>query len=337
MKRDGRQKHQSNDEARPKAADPAANDPRLDRANDERAEKGPNDAALAAPDRCPADEDGGQGDQQETGALGRKEVLVFHGEHNARQSPEHAHQREQLDLLAPDVNANHPGHVRVIAYEQQVLPELVAVQNEPHQHGQCDNPEKLHRHRADSAGQDVVHGVLFDGTDIVTEPAGGNDRRSLPNEQGRQRRYDRWNADAYDEKPVDEPDEAAGGERRQEGAPQQEVMFVGQVGIERKDAELRNHHERQAGYLEHGGEGEVDLPGGDDEGQAKAENERRRDRAGKGRVHAIPEEALGRKNHEGADHDHERGDDRQAFESRPKRLVALDLKLRHVRARSANR
>ena len=150
-------------------------------------------------------------------------------------------------------------------------------------------------------------------------------------------RDDRGNADPHHEEAVEEADQAADEKRQDEGAPHQQVVLVGHVLVEREDAELGDHHEDQAGDLEHGGEGEVDLAGGDDQREAEAENERGHDRAAQRRVHAITEEALGCRDHEGADHDEKREDDRQAFDPRPQRLMGLELRPRHAGVRSATR
>ena len=293
MERDGRQEHETDDEARPEAADSAAYDPRLHGPDDEAAEDRAHDAAPAAADRGPADEHGGERDQQQACALGRKEIFVFQGQYNARQGAEHAHQREQLDPFPVDFDADHACHVGVVTDEQQVLTEAVAVQDEPHQHGQPDGPEELNRHRADPARQDIVDDVVLDAADVVAQPARGDDRRALPDKEGRKCRDDRGYADAHHEETVQESDQAAHEDRREEGAPYQKIMLVGHVFIEREDTELGDHHEYQAGNLQNGGEGEVDFAGGDDKSETQAENERWHDRAGERRVNAIAEKALG--------------------------------------------
>src|SRR3712207_9020251 len=57
------------------------------------------------------------------GALGVEEVLVLHRQQHRGEGAEQAHEREQADLLAGDVDADDLGDARVVADEQQMLAE----------------------------------------------------------------------------------------------------------------------------------------------------------------------------------------------------------------------
>ena len=175
-----------------------------------------------------------------------KKFLFSAVEQHRGEGAEHAHQREQLDLLALDVDADHARDADVVADEQQVLAEAVAVEHEPQQRGERGRPQRLDRHDADAADQDRVDPVVVDRADRVGQAAGQDRRDAAPEELGGERRDDRGDADHRDEQAVDPADQRAAGERQQQREPGQ---LVGLEGPGEQEARERDHR----------GEREVDL------------------------------------------------------------------------------
>ena len=75
-------------------------------------------------------------------------------------------------------------------------------------------------------------------------------------------------------KPIAAPTRTA----RQREQPDQQVRgeAAGGLRVEREGHELAQHREHDAGHLDDRREREVDLAGGDDQGQAEADDQRRR-------------------------------------------------------------
>ena len=88
---------------------------------------------------------GGDGGQQVALALVAEIVLVLERQHDRGDGREPAHQREQLDLLALDVDADDARDGVRIAHEQHVLAEAVAVEDEPEDDDDQRRPQGLDR------------------------------------------------------------------------------------------------------------------------------------------------------------------------------------------------
>ncbi len=125
---------------RPAATRPASTMPMMKQPNTV-----PSDRRLAAEDRGAADQHGGDGGQQIALALVAEEVLVLERQHDRGAGGEKAHEREDLDLLAIDVDADDARHVIGIADEQSVLAEPVAGEDEPEKANDDRRPQRLDR------------------------------------------------------------------------------------------------------------------------------------------------------------------------------------------------
>ena len=127
-------------------------------------------------------------------------------------------------------------------------------------------------------------------------------RHAGPEELGRQRRHEGRNADLGDEEAVDEADQDPGRQARDDGEPA-EIVF------------LEQHGEDEAGKGDDRGKAEIDFAGPDHEGQARREQDQRRQGGKEGRVDIGREENLRRPVHEQAEQKHEDDDDRQRLEA----------------------
>ena len=75
-----------------------------------------------------------------------EEVLVLERQNDGGAGGEKAHQGEDLDLLAVDVDADDARDVVRIADEQRVLAEAVAGEDEPEKADDDRRPQRLDRH-----------------------------------------------------------------------------------------------------------------------------------------------------------------------------------------------
>src|SRR5574337_550672 len=101
----------------PGAGEAGCDEAGLDHADDETAEHGADEGRLTAEDRGAANEHGGDCGQQIALALVAEEILVLERQHDRGAGGEEAHEGEDLDLLAVDVDADDPGDVIRIADE----------------------------------------------------------------------------------------------------------------------------------------------------------------------------------------------------------------------------
>ena len=139
------QEDQALHRAHPGAGQAGGDQARLDHADDEAAEHRADDRRPAAEDRGAADQHRGDRGQQVALALIAEEVLVLERQHDRGAGGEKAHQREELDLLAIDVDADDARDFVRIADEQRVLAEAVAGENEPEKDDDDRRPQRLHR------------------------------------------------------------------------------------------------------------------------------------------------------------------------------------------------
>ena len=142
---DGDEEDQALHGAHPGAGEARGDEAGLDHAHDEGAEDGADDDRPAAEDRGAADQHGGDGGEQVALALIAEIVLVLERQHDRRDGGEPAHQGEQLDLLALDLDADDARHLVRIAEEEHVLAEAVAVEDEPQDDDDRRRPHRLDR------------------------------------------------------------------------------------------------------------------------------------------------------------------------------------------------
>ena len=117
-----------------------------------------------------------------------------------------------------------------------------------------------------------------------------------------ERRHEGGNADLGDEHAVDEADQDARREARDDREPA-ELVF------------LEQHGEDEAGKGDDRGKAEIDLAGADHEGEARGEQDQRRQGREEGRVDVGREEDLRRQIHEQRQQQHEDDDDRQRLDA----------------------
>ena len=149
------------------------------------------------------------------------------------------------------------------------------------------------------ADDHLPHRARFGAAQRIGLAAGKHRRHARPEELRAERRDERGDADLGDEHAVDEADEDAGGEARDDGDPA-EIVF------------LEEHREDEAGERDDRREAEIDLAGADDEGQPDRKQDQRRQRGQEGRVDERRQEDLRRRVHEQAEQEQEDDDDRQA-------------------------
>ena len=247
-------------------------------------------------------------------ALVAEEVLVLERQHDGGAGGEKAHQREDLDLLAVDVDADDARDVVGIADEQRVLAEPVAGEDEPEKADDERRPQRLDRdllqpgdarHRSERSPDDPLPDrALLGAAQRVGLAARQHRRHARPEELGSERRHERRDADLGDDHAVDEADQDSRREAGDHGKPA-EIIFLEQDG------------EDEAGKGDDRGEAEVDLARPDHEGQACGEQDQRRQGGEERRVDIGGEEDFRRPIHEQRQQQHVDDDDRQ-------RLDALD-------------
>ena len=130
-----------------------------------------------------SDEHGGHDDQQVAAALGGVEIPVLERDQDAGQAGQGTHQREQLELLAAHVDAQHARHVLVVADEQQVLAEPVAVEQQPDHDGQDEAPDRLRRDAEPAPREHVEQRVGVDAADAELQAVADDQRQALEDEQ----------------------------------------------------------------------------------------------------------------------------------------------------------
>ncbi|MBN9578375.1 MAG: DUF885 domain-containing protein [Alphaproteobacteria bacterium] len=194
----------------------------LDHRDDEGAEDRADDGRAPAEDGGAADQHRGDADEQVALALVAEIVLVLECEEDGGDGREEAHQGEELDLLAIDIDADDPCHRVGIADEQGVLAEAVTVEDEPHDHDDDQRPEGLDRdlgHPVDAGGskgpadQHRPDRALLGAAERVGAAAREHCRHAVPEELRAERGDEGRDADLGDEHAVDEADDDAGKEK----------------------------------------------------------------------------------------------------------------------------
>ena len=101
--------------------------------------------AGAAEDRGAAEEDRGDGVEQEPVAGRRPEIVAVERGHQAGEDRHHPDQHEGAGLHRDHVDAHQPGAGRVVADEEDMGAEAGAVEQHPEHDGEEDHPERLDR------------------------------------------------------------------------------------------------------------------------------------------------------------------------------------------------
>src|SRR5579863_1871100 len=97
----------------------------LHQIDDDRPEEGADDRRLAAENRRAAYQNGRYGEKKIPLALVAEVVAILQRQHDRGDRRERAHQSEELDLFAIDVDADHARNVVRIADEQEILTETM--------------------------------------------------------------------------------------------------------------------------------------------------------------------------------------------------------------------
>ena len=305
----------------PGAGQAGGDEPGFDHADDEAAEHGADDRRLAAENRRAADQHRRDRGQQIALPLVAEEVLVLQRQHDRRDGGEGAHQSEDLDLLAIDVDADDARDVVGVADEQRVLAEPVAGEDEPEKADDQRRPQRLNRERLqpidarrrrEGAPDDPLpHRGLFGAAQRIGLAAGEHRRHAGPEELRPESRHERGNADLGDDPAVDEADENAGGKAGDDRDPAEVIL-------------LEQHREDEAGEGDDRREAEIDLARADHEGEAGREQDQRRPRRKEDHVDVGPDEHLRRFDHEQRQQQREDDDDRQSLDP-PKDRCAMPL------------
>ena len=252
----------------------------LDHSNDEAAKYRADDRRLAAEDRRAADQHGSDGGQQVALALVAEEVLVLQRQDDRGAGGEKAHQSENLDLFAVNVDADDARDVVRIADEQRMFAEAVTREDKPEKADDKHCPKCLYRNllkpvdtcrrRKRTPDDPLPYRTVFGAAQRIGLAAREHGRHASPEELRRQRRHEGRNADLGDDDAVKEPDENP---RRQACGDRDpaKLIFLEQ----NREDEARKGNDR--------GKAEVDFAGADDERQACGEQDQRRQGGKEGR------------------------------------------------------
>ena len=115
--------------------------------------------------------------------------------------------------------------------------------------------------------------------DVQLEPIGQENRDPIPEELSGECGHDRRDVDFGDEHSVDIADQCAPGQGEDKADP---------GGPGRIIRGLENPGKDEAGKRNHGGEAQIDLSGGDDQGEAQSADEHGRHRLQEGHINPIP-------------------------------------------------
>ncbi len=117
--------------------------------------------------------------------------------------------------------------------------------------------------------------------DVQLEPARQQNRDPIPEELSGEGGHDRRDADLGDEQAVDIADQRAPGQGQDKADPGGPGRIVRGLENPGKDEPGKRHHR---------GEAQIDLSGGDDQGEAQGADEHGRHRLQEGHVNPIPRE-----------------------------------------------
>ena len=188
--------------------------------------------------------------------------------------------------------------------------EAVAVEDEPEKDGDEQRPQRLNRELvlprigirvAEAADDPPPDARVLGAPQGIGFAAREHGRDAGPEELRAQRRDERGDADARDQIAVDDSDERAGSERRDDRDPAEVVVF-------------EENGEHKPGKGDHRRERKVDLPRGDHEGQPGGEQYQRRRGRQECHIDVGRQKDLRRRIHEQTQDQREHHDDRQSLD-----------------------